>query len=239
MYKAHIVLEGITPILLNPATPELLADLEGQVKRGKVKLSNEEKVAKIAAYYEDNFGRLGLTRNYIDGNVVNAGRKVKADARSNITASTKSTMLWALMELHAGSFLPFVPEIPTTALQVDVQKGVNPNGGEAVVIARGRVDTWAIEFDVTVTDDALLPVSKLGDLLDIGGTAFGLGDFRPQKGGSFGQYAATITVTEKSKGHVSRVKIIDDIPDAKATPVVTQAEELVGAGVGSNGSDPS
>lgn len=239
MYKADIRLVGITPILLNPATPELLADLEGQVKRGKTKLSNEEKVEKIRTYYEDTFGALGLTRKYLDANLCNAGRKVKADARSNITSSQKSTMLYAIMDIHAPQFLPFTPTVPFDQFHVDVQKGVNPNGGEAVVIARGRVDEWALEFSVTVNDDSLMPISKLGDLLEIGGTAWGLGDFRPQKGGSFGQYEAEIVITHKEKGSRRRVKIVDDIPEPKAATKATSEPELVGAGVGSNGSDPS
>lgn len=242
MYEAHVKLIGDTPILLNPATRELMEQLEGRVKtsgtRG-TKLSNEEKVEKIRQYFRDEFGALGLPRKYIVANLVNAGRKVKWDSKSNFTNAAKATLLWSCIELHTPQFLPFTPAVDFDDMVVDVQKGTNPNGGEAVVIARGRVDSWGFEFDITVNDDAHLPVGKLGDLFEIGGTAWGLGDFRPQKGGDFGQYTAEITVTRKAKGSASRVTIIDDIPEPNAAAKATSEPELVGAGVGSNGSDPS
>lgn len=193
MYTANITLVGITPILLNPATPDLLVDIDcwDPDKRPKP-LTHEEQLQKIVDFYMSTYGSLGLTRNYIVGNLVNAYRKSKPKPVSNITFCDKRSLLWSCITLDAPEFLPFVP---CGEPVVDVQQGTSPLNGETVAVARCRLDEWGLQFSMSVLDDELIPPRRLGKVFEIGGTFFGIGDFRPQKGGHFGQYRTEITIT--------------------------------------------
>lgn len=74
------------------------------------------------------------------------------------------------------------------------QLGKNAQFTVAVVVNRARVlrtrakfDTWACVF-VVETDDELCDRGQLEAWLDIGGRRIGLGDWRPEKSGSFGRF---------------------------------------------------
>ena len=71
-----------------------------------------------------------------------------------------------------------------------------------VVVQRSRVLRTRALFDpwmVTATldcDDELIDQEQLETWLDIGGRRIGLGDWRPEKSGSYGRFQATVTPLE-------------------------------------------
>lgn len=238
MYEAHLEIRSTSPILLNPATRELLATLEGSVKRPKsAKPTNEEKCEKIIKEFMELYGAIGLPASYITGNFVNAGKRVQFSGQTKMTASKKDTMLFSVMLVHMPESRFFVFD-PCSQWEVDVAKGTNPNGGEAVVIARPRIDTWGFDLDITVHDDGIMPPEKLAELWHYAGTAYGYGDHRPQKGGNYGMFETKITCSDKTKERTSSVTLIDNTSKAEtgSTPVDASSTEgeLVGAG-SSNG----
>lgn len=234
MYEAHLEIRGTSPILLNPATRELMNLLEGSVKLPKsAKLTNEEKCKKIIAEFMELYGTIGLPARYITGNFVNAGKRVQFSGQTKMTAAKKDTMLFSVMNVHMPDSRFFAFD-PCSQWEVDVAKGVNPNGGEAVVIARPRIDEWGFDMDITVHDDGIMPPEKLKELWHYAGTAYGYGDHRPQKGGSYGMFATTITCSDKTKERTSSVTLIDNTTKAEkgAAPVakgLPTEGELVGA----------
>ena len=67
----------------------------------------------------------------------------------------------------------------------------------SVIVNRGRImrsrpcfEKWALEFQLDI-DDEEIPAEVVKDVLDHAGKRVGIGDFRPEKGGSFGRFYVT------------------------------------------------
>lgn len=71
--------------------------------------------------------------------------------------------------------------------EVDLRQGRNPNGGELVVLCRPRFDEWEFTVNVTI-DTRQIAEQTMRELFDIAGVRCGLGDFRPNRKGIFGQF---------------------------------------------------
>jgi hypothetical protein len=59
-----------------------------------------------------------------------------------------------------------------------------------IVRHRPRFDAWAMRFHLEIDDD-LIDHTTVNELMTEGGRKNGIGDFRPQKGGSFGRFVVT------------------------------------------------
>ena len=73
--------------------------------------------------------------------------------------------------------------------------GKNCQFTEVVVVQRARLlrtrakfDNWSVEFELD-TDDELIDKHHLDRWLDVAGRRIGLGDWRPQKSGTFGRFS--------------------------------------------------
>jgi hypothetical protein len=71
--------------------------------------------------------------------------------------------------------------------EVDSRPVTIPATKGRIMRHRPRMNQWSAKFDVRLKDDLLDP-GTLHMLLNEGGQAFGLGDFRPEKGGPFGTF---------------------------------------------------
>ena len=60
-------------------------------------------------------------------------------------------------------------------------------GQSRIERTRAKFDTWECDFTLEV-DDELVDMDQLQEWLDIGGRRIGLGDWRPEKSGSFGRF---------------------------------------------------
>ena len=60
-------------------------------------------------------------------------------------------------------------------------------GQSRVLRTRAKFDDWACRFVIEV-DDELCDLEQLQTWLDIGGRRIGLGDWRPEKSGSYGRF---------------------------------------------------
>lgn len=65
--------------------------------------------------------------------------------------------------------------------------GRNPNSGGAVMIHRGAFATWSMEFLIRY-NSSVLSIEQIATLFMWGGFAVGIGEWRPEKGGTYGQY---------------------------------------------------
>jgi len=174
--------EGVTPILFNRKTDELLW-----------KLISKEKSAKTAAapgtpreMCEPKLYRTQKGAPYIPGEMlmsalINAGQFIRLDGKRQVSTA-KSTVLPAFLTL-----LDHVLELPNPNWEVDLRGGVNPNGGEAVAIIRPRFDEWGFTANVLI-EDTEIGEDKMRQLFDYAGTRMGLGDFRPQRKGTYGKF---------------------------------------------------
>lgn len=181
----RVVCRGISPILMNPATEDLLDQLEGTGggrKPGKeLGVTSEEKALRKIIRNEENV--IGLPIEYLFSCLREAGRKVQYDGKSKISTAT-STFLPALMAI-ANGFLPFINQ--DAEWFVDRRRGKLPKDGTAVCIVRPRFKEWAFEVTIEV-DESEINIAKIKELFKRAGTMVGLGDFRPSCNGQFGRF---------------------------------------------------
>jgi len=181
-YKVRCI--GISPILMNPATDELLDELEGGAGARKAKalgVSSKDKAEKKIIRSEKD--EIGIPVEYLFSCLREAGRKVSYDGKSKISTK-ESTFLPALMAI-TNNFLPFLNQ--KAEWFVDRRRGKLPKDGTTVCIVRPRVNEWA--FDVTIeVDEGEIHVDKIKELFKRAGTMVGLGDFRPSCNGQFGRF---------------------------------------------------
>lgn len=66
-------------------------------------------------------------------------------------------------------------------------QGRNPMSGGAIVIHRGAFTNWSMEFMVRY-NESVLSIEQVVTLFMWAGFAVGLGEWRPEKGGTYGQF---------------------------------------------------
>jgi hypothetical protein len=66
-------------------------------------------------------------------------------------------------------------------------QGRNPNSGGAVVIHRGAFSKWSMEFMIRY-NASVLSIEQVATLFMWAGFSVGIGEWRPEKGGTYGQY---------------------------------------------------
>lgn len=183
IYKARI--KGARKgLLLNPMTDTVLEELRTKVRKPKVRdwSVTEEAQTKLI---KSSDGKLGLPDQYLWAALVEAGRRVKIDAKRSIS-TTESSLLGGLIDFAMeGEFFPFLD--PETKWVPTKMAGKNPADGVAVCIVRPLVRHWEIEVPVEVDEKEIAP-EKIRDLFRIAGQFVGLGDFRVSCKGRFGKF---------------------------------------------------
>jgi hypothetical protein len=180
---------GTSPLLLNKMDESTLEAL-----RTKTKKSKTANVGSTVTPREDAERKLYTNEGgpYIPGiNLmacfIEAGKFIRLDGKRQIT-NAKATVLPGLMTLLTSSAPLKVPDTDKAATwEADVQQGRNPNGGEAVAICRPRFDEWSFSFSIDI-DEAEIGENTIRELIDKAGRRVGIGDFRPQRKGIFGQF---------------------------------------------------
>ncbi len=174
--------KGFTPILINRVTPEDLLKIHQKIKPPKNAqrpTPREECEKKI---YADSNGKPYLPVDMLWSCLVAAGQHVRLDGKRQISTA-KSTSLPSFCRILDTCIALETPN----PWEVDIRQGRNPNGGELVVLCRPRFDVWS--FTVNIEIDALeIGENKIRELFDIAGKRCGLGDFRPNRKGVFGQF---------------------------------------------------
>ena len=180
MIRVLATLRGISPLLMNPATEELLDQLRNRTPAQKRTdwPAEDEAAAKL---YRDDDGAIGIPSLNLFSCLAEAGRLVKSGKKQISTA--KSTILPSILSIEEF-FLPFKDDPEWV---VDKRRGRNPNGGEMVCLVRPKFTDW--EFDVTLEiDETEVDESIVRQLVETAGKKVGLCDFRPACKGPFGRF---------------------------------------------------
>jgi hypothetical protein len=187
MKRVLVTCQGLPPgMLMNPTTEELLDILrERRPQQRKTDWSPHDEAASRLCV--DGDGQIGLPALNLFSCLVKAGRRVKS-GRQQISTAT-STILPSFLAIEE-EFLPFKGD-PESSWVVDKRRGTNPNGGEMVCLVRPRFLKWELDVTIQIDDKAGIDESTIKELFRMAGTAMGLGDFRPGKGGPFGRFAVT------------------------------------------------
>lgn len=169
---------------MNPATGDLLDELEGGAGARKPKDINtpsSEKAAKKVIKGEN--GEVGIPIEYLTACLNEAGRHVKFDGKKMI-ANKEQTLLFLIMSIDA-QFFPFANQ--AEPMITDRRRGVIPANGIACCVVRPKFANWDFEVPITIDLDEVSE-DKVKLLFEKAGAVAGLGDFRPAKKGPFGRF---------------------------------------------------
>lgn len=186
MVRIKARLEGIFALLMNPATEELLDQLDGGAATRKPKVTDESPKKKAEKkIIRNEKGQIGIPNEYLFSCLVEAGRFIKFDTRRSISTG-EATLLPSFLTIEE-QFFPF--ENQNGSWRPDRRRGILDSGGKktAVCITRPRFDQWAFSVTLAV-DEKEIALEKVRQLVEKAGTAIGLGDFRPSCRGPFGRF---------------------------------------------------
>ncbi|HEY6272605.1 MAG TPA: hypothetical protein VIX19_11515 [Terriglobales bacterium] len=219
MERFQITLKGLPPGMLQNkmGINELLALRDKTGKKSKVaaRPSLEEEAAAHIHYNGD--GHPCVPKDMLMATLINAGVFIRLDQKRQLSTK-ESSLLPGLLILEGDSYpllLPGDGEESTWGLspwRYEVRQGRNPNGGEAVCIVRPLFEKWAISF-TGLLDTRELPEDTFLRLFGLAGSRIGIGDFRPQRKGTFGMFAIT---NWKKLGDASDVWVPKAIAAGKA-----------------------
>lgn len=187
MKKIKVKIRGMTPLLQHRMRDEELFGLLG-TKTGKKKDRIEQTPREIAESYayKNDKGEFVIPTEYLVG----AFKEVASEYKQ------KNSTRRSLKSIAGGIFRPtdrFAPLLhkgkPITTFEVDIQKGTNHQKG-AIAICRPRFDEWECVFEIVINTGLLDPTVALSILNDAG-LRSGIGSFRVNRGGYFGQFQVT------------------------------------------------
>jgi len=192
---------GLSPLLQNRMTENQLEALRTKAKKAKAadigttRTPREEADHKV---YRTQDGRPYIPGENLMACLIGAGTFVRLDQKRQISTA-KTTLLPGLMALLTPIVHLVHPDTgKPAAWEPDVRKGTNPHGAIAVAICRPRFDAWAIEFAIDI-DTEEIGENAIRELVDKAGRRIGLGDFRPQRKGIFGQFCVESWVRKEER----------------------------------------
>lgn len=193
MKLIRVVCIGVSPLLMNRVSEEVLLSLDDKSnkaaksapKRGTPRERCEEKVHK------DGHGRPCIGSDAMLASLRNYGRFVRLDGKRQVSTATSTVLpsFLSLQDLHLPLFDPDNLLNPVV-WEVDMRRGTNPNGGEMVCIVRPRFDRWGFGMRLAF-DDRQVSEGIIRQLVDGAGSAIGLYDGRPSRGGTNGRFVVT------------------------------------------------
>ena len=182
MKKITATIIGISPLLMNRMSEDQLLNLRLKKKKPKGHVSQDDprKEAQAKIHTDCATGKPCIPANMLMSALIGGGQFIRLDGKRQLSTKN-STVLPGLLILD-GTHFPLTP----TDWEVDIQQGRNPNGGEAVCIIRPRFDKWGFKVTFILDEDGLSE-GQARELFDIALSRVGLGDFRPQRKGTFGR----------------------------------------------------
>lgn len=186
----EVTLTGASPLLMNAMSQEQLLDIRNKVKKPKNAAKPSPKDEAQEKVYRTADGTPCVPSRMLYACLIGAGQYVRLDGKRQVSTATK-TILPGMLLLLDFELPLFVPgESDKATWETDIQQGRNPNGGEAVCVIRPRFDQWEVRATLELDQDQM-PMSMARELIDRAGRMVGIGDFRPQRRGSFGRFVVT------------------------------------------------
>lgn len=185
MFKVRI--RGLTPLLQHRMPEEtLMSLLLGTTAKKKTAIQKEITPREIAEkhLYQTEDGLFYFPSAYITGAFISVASDYKQKHSSR--KSIKSIAGGVFRPSGEICLLIDSKSKPMKTWEVDIKKGTNHQAG-AVAICRPRFDNWYSEFDVYV-DDSIIEPEIAHQILEDAGRRAGIGSFRVNKGGYYGQF---------------------------------------------------
>lgn len=172
--KIQVKVQGISPLLMNRFRDESIG---GKIKKRTGAVAEDDITDKLYLYDETPH----IPAVYFRNCIVEAGKQFKIVGKNR---STYSKLLGSTIEVFPemikliGSYKPYRIA------------AVNPTTKGRMMTERPRFDSWNCEFTIILNDESLDP-SIINEILTHAGIYVGVGDWRPDKKGTFGKYMIT------------------------------------------------
>jgi hypothetical protein len=181
----EVVIEGITPLLMNRFHEEAQQKTEGGTSmavNGDRGTPREQAAPKV---YADAKGRPMIPGPNIFSCIVETGKYHKV-GKKQVTTGRSSLIPAGISVMEIEAPLSH-PKGETPAWEVDSRPIVNPATKGRRLSHRPRFDEWRVGFTLDV-DAGMFDPKFVRQLVDDAGTRVGLGDFRPDRKGPFGKF---------------------------------------------------
>lgn len=185
MKRFKIKIKGTTPMMQHKMTKEALFSLlgtKGSKKKDKEELTPRE-IAESHAYKSTD-GTFYFPSEYIAGAFAHVAGDYKQ--KNSARKSYKSVAKGIFRPMSETIFLKTDDGKSINSFEVDIRKATNHQKG-AVAVCRPRFDRWNAEFEVQIDDEIISPQVTL-EILNDSGKRAGIGSYRVQRGGYFGQF---------------------------------------------------
>lgn len=187
--KIFVKIAGVSPILMNRFTEENEIKVSSGVSAVSISGKGTPREQAIKKAYIDNEGCLYIPGQNIYSSIIEAGKFHKT-GRTKIT-TTKSSLVPAGIAINE-----LICPLNTKEFEVDSRSVVIPATGGRIMCYRPRIDEWQLSFTLDV-DEKMFDEKTVRLLVDDAGSKCGLGDFRPQRKGTFGRFKVVEWKVEK------------------------------------------
>ena len=175
--EVSVSIKGITPLLQNRF---IQADIEGKSKKRSGALSERNFEDKL---YRTPEGKIYQPATHIFGALVNAGKAFQIQGKGK---STYSKLFGSSLNVMPEYILHKNPKYEAFTITAN-----NPNSrGNKMIVTRPMFTDWELDFTIQILEDSI-PVEVVEEALAYGGRYVGIGDWRPDKKGKYGQFRIT------------------------------------------------
>jgi hypothetical protein len=173
-----VKIEGISPLLMHryPMGPDDTG--HGPGTSAAIPNNDREAEAERAAYRLAS-GELYQPAEHIEAAMIGGGKFHKI-GRKGAAGLVPAGIFVKQRQLGHG----------TQEYIIDSRRVVIRSTGGAIVRHRPRLDKWALSFTLEV-DESIFRKDLVLRILEDAGRKVGIGDFRPQRRGSFGRFVVT------------------------------------------------
>lgn len=189
-----VKIRGTRPIImhstaaLDPRRPEKLEIAEITKKPAKNRTEQDEHRIRdlecgLSLWVDEAEENVTIPPSAFRACIENGARKLKQGplVREGMIVTATSAFLYD--EDKYGTTLEEIARSTRFSVPVVVQRA-------RLIRTRAKFDEWAAVFQIE-TDDEIVDESMLTTWIDIAGRRCGLGDWRPQKSGTFGRFKMT------------------------------------------------
>lgn len=185
IYEAEIT--GKTPLMMHKMDDEALEKLLGSktVKGHRSEYKTPREIAERHAYKTTD-GKFYVPSEW----VMSAIKYVATDYKQKNSArkTYKSLITGAMRPADEYSIIHSKKDEAVDCFEVDIKKGVGMKG--AIAVCRPRFDEWKIRVQFEIEED-LVHVEDALTMLTDAGRRSGMGSYRVNRGGMYGQFLVT------------------------------------------------
>lgn len=182
MHTYQLTIEGLSPLLIHAYNPDFGVEQKVEIKKKEKDYGTpREQVEKCL--YLDKDGQVWVPTSWIKGALISCASDYK------LPGSRKS-----LKSVIGGVFIPvqekmyFDPPLYKQNIEIDSRPVAIQSSSSKIMRHRGRVENpWRLSCEVRIITK-IVPAEQVLELLNDVGLRAGIGDFRPNRQGSFGQF---------------------------------------------------